>query len=65
MANSERPADKRKDEAPAHPVGSEAGHAERPKGGEKVERASGRYSASEQSEEKMKDREPSDGQDRL
>lgn len=59
MANTERPAGKRKDETPSPPKWDrKQGTPKDEKTARKVERASGRYSASEQSEEKMKDREP-------
>ena len=59
MANTERPADERKDEAANHPKWNrKQGTPKDEKTARKVERASGRYSASEQSEEKLKDREP-------
>jgi hypothetical protein len=59
MANTEGPADTRKDEAGNQPKWDrKQGTPKDERTARKVERASGRYSASEQSEEKMKDREP-------
>ncbi len=57
MANTSRPAGKRQDEAASHPDWDrKQGTPKDQKAARTVERASGRYSASEQSEEKKKSR---------
>lgn len=58
MANTRSPADKRQNEAADHPNWNrKQGTPKDQKAAQKVERASSRYSASEQSEEKQKKRE--------
>ena len=60
MANTPHPADKRQDEDVGHPNWDrKQGTPKDQKTAQKVESASSRYSASEQSEEKQKKRRPS------
>jgi len=59
MARTPNPTDKRREDAANHPSWDrKQGTPKDPKAAQTVERASSRYSASEQSEEKQKKRRP-------